>query len=97
MKCPKCDAECKSHGGTSITLVGYDGHDDNCMNRRYGCTCGQRWTESLRRTCPDCGWKGKETCFCHTGPKVDQWSDPPFAPEDWFDKWMDCPLKQEGT
>ena len=80
MKCPTCSLETR-HTGTSTTLVGYgspDGHDhdDNCWKRRYRCANGHEWIESRRTRCPACDWRGKETCHCHGGPKVDDWTDP---------------------
>ncbi len=65
------------------TAVGYqdyvdaDGkthkHDDNCRTREAQCqACGWIAVVSIRRTCW-CGWKGKDSCFCHDGLKVDSW------------------------
>lgn len=83
--CPKCNGTMVA-GGTFSTMVGYldpsgHDHDDNCMNRKYVCgRCGHTWKVSIRRTCkvPGCEWKGKETCFCHEGKKLDEW--PPAPP-----------------
>lgn len=88
MKCPKCDTETR-HTGTGETLVGYPvfvdaqdrehHHNDNCEKRRYLCvSCGEVWVESIRRRCniENCDWKGKTTCHCHAGNKVDEWTDP---------------------
>jgi len=85
MKCPECG---KQSAGFSeaATLVGFSTHidelgehfhDDNCLKRYYICPNGHRWIESLRRRCsnPKCDWRGKPNCFCHPGPKVDQWTD----------------------
>ena len=78
MNCPECGGPFVKHGGTSMTLVGYgDGpcgreHDDNCQKRIYVCKNGHRTEVSRRNSC-ECGWKGKETCFCHAGTKVDRW------------------------
>ena len=87
MKCERCQTEAK-HGGTWNTLVGYWGfkdghdHDDNCRTRFYECgNCHHKWTESKQNTCPVCDWKGKESCWCHIGDKVTEWSDP----EDYID------------
>lgn len=100
MKCPNCGTETR-HTGTSTTLVGFsprliDGvehdHDDNCLKRGYACnSCGHDWAESVRRTCsvPSCAWRGKETCFCHAGPKVDAWSDPEDYYTDALQKYLD--------
>ena len=83
MQCPDCSHETK-HGGTAQTLVGYGDieghdHDDNCYTRRYHCTyCDNQWIESRRNRCPTpgCDWVGKDRCWCHPDPKVDEWSDP---------------------
>lgn len=57
------------------TLVGYESpegheHDDNCLSRVYVCSNQHQKKVSLRRSCPTCDWLGRETCFCHTDPKV---------------------------
>jgi len=55
---------------------GHD-HDDNCRGRIYGCEDGHRIRVCVRRTCPapGCDWKGKTTCFCHPGEKLDRWPE----------------------
>jgi hypothetical protein len=69
-------------GGTEMTCVGFfsppgHDHDDNCLKRVYVCADGHRTVVSKRRRCPapGCDWKGKETCFCHPNPKVDEWPE----------------------
>lgn len=86
MKCQRCGTETK-HGGTFQTLVGFGTftdalgeheHNDNCLKRYYRCmNCKNDWIESIRRTCSlkACDWKGKTSCFCHDGEKVDTWTD----------------------
>jgi hypothetical protein len=71
--------------GWSETLVGYlsppgHDHDDNCRSRRAYCSNGHRITVSIRRRCPnpECDWMGKDSCFCHSDGKVDEW---PVKPE----------------
>lgn len=63
-----------------MTTVGYihfndHRHDDNCVNSTFTCAAGHKTKLSLRRTCPipGCEWRGKPTCFCHEGEKVDRW------------------------
>lgn len=60
------------------TLVGYESpegheHDDNCLSRVYVCGNGHERKVSKRRSCPACDWKGKTSCSCHPGEKVDTW------------------------
>ena len=82
MKCAECGAD-GTHSGEFTTLVGFGGfpaghnHDDNCRTRYYHCPNGHSWTESRRNRChaDGCDWKGKEECFCHQGPKVDEWTE----------------------
>lgn len=65
------------------TLVGYEklpgghNHDDNCRTRGYRCKNGHTFIVSRRNRCPvpGCDWRGKETCFCHPGQKVDEWPE----------------------
>ena len=68
------------------TLVGYispkgHNHDDNCVKRVYVCSNNHEKVISKRNRCSDrglnrdCTWKGKETCGCHEGKKVDEWLD----------------------
>lgn len=70
-----------SYEGYSETLVGYFDpnadelcdHDDNCRIGRFVCANGHPALVAFRRTCPnpDCDWKGKLTCFCHDGTKIE--------------------------
>jgi hypothetical protein len=83
LTCKECNSAMFTLG-TTMTLVGYSSppghdHDDNCRLREYVCENGHRLTVSKRNKCPKCDWKGKLTCFCHTGEKVDEW------PEDVID------------
>lgn len=62
------------------TLVAYFSppghtHDDNCRSTMAICENGHKLAVSIRRTCPnpDCDWKGKKTCFCHKGEKLEEW------------------------
>lgn len=77
MTCPTCgEAFVACHGGFS-TLVGYysppgHDHDDNCRAWYYSCANGHHTLLHIRNTCPVCDWKGKATCFCHRGEKVDK-------------------------
>ena len=83
MTCEQCDGEYRWTGEESETLVGYmqDGahfHNDNCLIRLYKCTKDPKhWRAfSIRRTCPACDWKGRDSCWCHTpSQKVDQWPE----------------------
>lgn len=81
-ECPTCGDPIYSDGTLTMTSVGYFGglgqhrHDDNCVTRNYGCRNGHWWTLSVRRSCgedPTCEWRGKESCDCHGGPKLDAW------------------------
>lgn len=85
MQCAKCsESLVPSIGpfeGMRSTLVGmpigecgYE-HDDNCLKRNYTCKNGHTVTLSLRRSCVHCGWKGIETCWCHSGKKLGRWPD----------------------
>lgn len=63
-------------GKTYQTMVGYfsppgHDHDDNCRRKIYTCQCGNEQIIYLRNKCPACDWKGKKTCFCHEGEKVE--------------------------
>lgn len=79
--CPDCGEQFVSGGiGTTTTLVGYSSppghnHDGNCTSRSYTCANGHQSTLSLRRRCNvhGCDWVGKESCFCHSGRKVERW------------------------
>lgn len=85
MICVKCnkklsdEAMATAASGGYETLVSYHSppghnHDDNCLVQAYICNhCGHVHRISKRRTCPVCDWKGKLTCFCHDGNKVDEW------------------------
>jgi len=83
MSCKECGEKLiYDQKGTWGTLVGYSSpsghghdHDDNCLKRSYVCKNGHRKTVSLRRSCPACDWVGKADCFCHEGPKVDEWPE----------------------
>lgn len=81
MNCPQCGAPFVSHSYTCSTLVGFiitdEGHehDDNCLKRIYVCAYGHSTELSLRRTCPNCDWKGCKTCSCHKGEKIDKWPE----------------------
>lgn len=81
MNCPECGTPFVEHSFTCATLVGpiitNEGHehDDNCLKRTYYCANGHSTVLSLRRTCPNCDWKGKKTCFCHQGGKIDTWPE----------------------
>lgn len=77
MLCLECGAPMSSRGyGT--TLVGFNQqlcsagnvHDDNCRNHRMRCANGHERRVNQRQTCA-CGWKGKLTCFCHEGEKIE--------------------------
>lgn len=78
-QCPECSSPwVRAEQGYLETLVGYysppgHDHDDNCRRRYYKCANGHGRSVSLRRTCPTCNWKGKLTCFCHEGEKVEKW------------------------
>lgn len=82
MICSVCD-EPMTAGLVLETLVGYGrfpeghNHDDNCRSRVYICKNGHKTWLSRRNKCPapGCEWKGRETCFCHPGTKVDEWPD----------------------
>ena len=72
--------------GETVTYVGYispkgHNHNDNCRVRKYQCKYKHEKIISKRNKCSDrglnrdCTWKGKETCGCHEGKKVDEWPD----------------------
>lgn len=82
--CPTCGAPAGLAKGWKETCVAYGSpsghrHNDNCRSRQIICSadCRHYGEMSIRRTCPrpDCTWKGRATCFCHPGPKVDAWPD----------------------
>ena len=78
MNCPTCEEPLNYDGmGEGMTLVGFysppgHDHDDNCRFRGYVCKNGHYLKVSKRNTC-HCGLKGKVECFCHKGPKVEEW------------------------
>ncbi len=79
-ECSDCGGKWVLESGEGMTLVGYSSppghdHDDNCRCRTYTCEHGHQFTFSRRQRCSveGCGWVGKGECFCHTGPKVDEW------------------------
>lgn len=76
--CDKCGLLMKKYRDERETLVGFaspPGHDhnDNCLLRDYLCANGHERTIAKRRRCPACSWVGKGRCFCHDGPKLDEW------------------------
>ena len=82
MKCKTCGENARDLGHSSSTLVGYmsppgHDHDDNCVNKTDRCPNGHNNSVSLRNRCsdPECDWVGKDSCFCHDGPKVDEWPE----------------------
>ena len=83
MKCEQCGELLHPvTGSTYETTVGQLGvvppgheHDNNCLSRFYVCKNGHRVHFFLRRRCPACDWRGKETCFCHEGKKLDRWPE----------------------
>lgn len=76
--CPKCESV-MSRGTTWQTCVGFvsppgHNHDDNCVDRTYTCSkCKFEMVVSKQNSCPACDWKGRKTCWCHTGEKVEEW------------------------
>lgn len=66
---------------TFRTLVGMGpqqpghNHDDNCTTRTLVCPQGHEAVISRRNSCPLCDWRGKADCFCHPGPKVEEWPE----------------------
>jgi len=92
-RCP-CGALFESFEELGETCGGYmtpegngDGrehdHNDNCLARDYICGNGHRTLLCLRRSCPNCLWRGKTHCECHQGAKVEQW---PRLAEDYADE-----------
>ena len=77
MICTECSQPMQNRGSYT-TLVAYfnsgcplgNNHDDNCKGTEYICINGHRKIIHQRNTCP-CGWKGKLTCFCHLGEKIE--------------------------
>ena len=74
----ECGAEFASTTWESSTCVGYTSppghdHDDNCVTRAYVCLLGHETQLTARNSCPMCDWRGKKECFCHKGPKLDDW------------------------
>lgn len=82
MNCPQCNEKLtKTDDYEMSTMVGYfsncplgNTHDDNCLTRSYSCVNEHVLTLSKHRSC-ECGWKGKETCFCHEGKKLEEWPE----------------------
>lgn len=81
LTCKECDDQ-MSLKEEWETIVGFEkipGHDhnDNCTIRIYTCKNGHEIKLSIRKRCPnpDCDWIGKDSCFCHSGKKVDGWPD----------------------
>lgn len=77
MKCPDCGSEKIEVGDVCETLVGYcsppgHNHDDNCRKARARCENGHEFAVRYQNRCPapDCGWRGKTTCFCDTEKKI---------------------------
>ena len=71
---------CRDCGGSYVTCsdsfvtdgLGYSGppghdHDDSCQTRQFVCVNGHRRLLSVQNACSadGCGWKGRETCWCH--------------------------------
>lgn len=85
IRCVECGKVMSSHGYTT-TLVGSGNsgcplgrsHDDNCQKHDMRCGNGHHRMVSLRRTC-ECGWKGKLTCLCHEGEKLEANVHPTMA------------------
>jgi len=86
MQCDQCEGIAVWDGCSMSTLMGamYNlktghKHDDNCLTRIYVCNQNSEHQikVSIRRRCetPGCEWRGKETCFCHPGTKLDEWPD----------------------
>lgn len=80
--CSECNEPFVECRGIEETLVGSaspPGHDhnNNCMTGHMYCANGHRTFLPLRRKCcvEGCDWKGKEKCFCHKGPKVEEWPE----------------------
>jgi len=81
--CPECGLK-MLEASTTQTLGGYieqlgHCHNDNCVVREYTCTeCGAELVVSKRNRCPnpECDWRGRKTCWCHPGEKVDEWPAP---------------------
>ena len=74
--CKDCHEPMSSIGCRS-TMVGYGSncplgleHDDNCQKHTMVCKNGHIREVALRRTCV-CGWRGKLTCSCHEGEKLE--------------------------
>lgn len=89
MKCKTCGGPITHHVGDLSTLVGFIkhpnedprcDHDDNCVLRIFRCDKEHNNDVHIRRICPnpDCDWKGKETCFCHEGAKIEDYPNVPF-------------------
>lgn len=80
-KCVECgDTHLIQVGSETSTLVGYvssngHNHDDNCRIRQYRCSNGHINNYSVRQKCgrAGCDWRGKDSCFCHPGKKLEEW------------------------
>lgn len=76
MLCNECGEKMVDQGVYCTTLVGYMNgecgrkHDDNCVAHMLQCKNKHERVVQVRASCP-CGWKGKLTCFCHDGEKVE--------------------------
>lgn len=77
LKCLECVELMASHGyGTTLVGVDRDScplgkvHDDNCRAYRMRCPNHHERMVQQRQVC-ECGWKGKLTCFCHEGEKLE--------------------------
>jgi hypothetical protein len=72
--CPTCGRECTSNASVRSILdfvnqVGHN-HNDNCRKFMFRCPNKHKFSVRVRNTCPNCDWKGKETCECHPGVLV---------------------------
>lgn len=92
MKCQTCGEETIGYIFEGATLVYYDSplghdHDDNCLTRRFVCKSNHVTLVHLRRNCPACDWRGRESCFCHSGKKAEVWPEGERLP--WRKEWLD--------
>ena len=90
IKCPECGKEPIGHRGVMQTLVGYmpfkdehgitHDHNENCLKMYLTCANHHEWVVSEIRTCDveECDWVGKDTCFCHSGKKIEKFPDLPY-------------------
>ena len=77
---PNIHAEQANDPIQTSTLLSYSSpeghnHDDNCLTRSYICYNKHITKIGLRCKCNKCSWKGKETCGCHHGLKVDKFPE----------------------